>query len=238
MHPLYKLFCRTFQTGFRMIYPFLPYREPKNTFTLPPHLTATTGMDALTHAVEAYIGNSTTKETRRLSLEAAKLIFENIETAYKEPTNHAARDAMLHAAYKAGIAFSKSYVGYIHAVAHSLGGQYNTPHGLANSVLLPIGLKIYGEAIHEKLHEIAVYTGIADKKDTAKSGAEKFISKIYALNAALDIPKAISGICAEDIPAMAKHADKEGNPLYPVPILMNAKELEIFYYKVADWRTE
>ncbi len=212
--------------------------DPKNTYTLPPHLTATTGMDALTHAVEAYIGNSTTKETRRLSLEAAKLIFENIETAYKEPTNTAARSAMLHAAYKAGIAFSKSYVGYIHAVAHSLGGRYNTPHGLANSVLLPIGLEIYGRTIHTKLYELAVYTGIADKNDTPEIAAKKFISKIYALNAALGIPKTISGICAEDIPAMAKHADKEGNPLYPVPILMDAKELKIFYQRIADWSRE
>lgn len=212
--------------------------DPKNTYTLPPHLTATTGMDALTHAVEAYIGQSTTKETRRLALEASKLIIENIETAYKEPTNYAAREAMLHAAYKAGIAFSKSYVGYIHAVAHSLGGQYNTPHGLANSVLLPIGLEIYGQTVYTKLQELAVYTGIADKNDTPKIAAKKFISKIYALNAALGIPKTITGILPEDIPAMAKHGDKEGNPLYPVPILMDAKELEIFYQRVADWSRE
>ena len=98
--------------------------DPKVTYTLPPHLTATTGMDALTHVVEAYIGKSTSKETRRLSLEATKLIFENIEIAYNDGTNHLARENMLIAAYKAGIAFSKSYVGYIHAVAHSLGGQF------------------------------------------------------------------------------------------------------------------
>lgn len=101
--------------------------DPEVTFTLPPSVTATTGMDALTHAVEAYIGGSTSRETRTLALETVKLVFENIETAYRDGTNRPARANMLYAAHKAGIAFSKSYVGYIHAVAHSLGGQYNTP---------------------------------------------------------------------------------------------------------------
>ena len=110
--------------------------DPSVTYTLPPQLTATTGMDALTHAVEAFIGNSTSIQTRRLSLEAVRLIFANLELAYQEGTNRKARENMLQAAYLAGIAFSKSYVGYIHAVAHSLGGQYNTPHGLANAVLI------------------------------------------------------------------------------------------------------
>ena len=104
-------------------------------------------MDALTHAVEAYIGRSTTKETRRLSEEAVKLIFENIKTAYSDGTNHAARENMLHAAYKAGAAFSQSYVGYIHAVAHSLGGQYRIPHGLANAVIMPYVLEDYGKSV-------------------------------------------------------------------------------------------
>jgi len=209
--------------------------DAKNTYTLPKNLTATTGMDAMTHAVEAYIGSSTSKETRKLAKDAVKLIFENIETAYNEPENHAARENMLKAAYKAGIAFSKSYVGYIHAVAHSLGGQYNVPHGLANSVLLPKVLEEYGDVIYKKLYELALYSGVADKKDTAEEGASKFIERIKTLNKNMDIPTAISGIKEEDIPLMARHADKEGNPLYPVPVLWNAKELEKFYYMVADW---
>ncbi len=98
-------------------------------------------MDALTHAVEAYIGRSTTKQTRELALDATKLIFGNIQRAYEHGDDHEARENMLHAAYKAGIAFSMSYVGYVHAIAHSLGGQYSVPHGLANAVILPYGLK-------------------------------------------------------------------------------------------------
>ncbi|MBR6812465.1 MAG: iron-containing alcohol dehydrogenase, partial [Oscillospiraceae bacterium] len=122
-----------------MSFPLIPHYavlDAALTYSLPPHLTATTGMDALTHAVEAYIGRSTTAETRRLALKAVKLVFENVEKAYLNGHDHAARDNMLHAAYKAGVAFSKSYVGYIHAVAHSLGGQYSTPHGLANAVIM------------------------------------------------------------------------------------------------------
>ncbi len=210
--------------------------DPKVTYTLPPHLTATTGMDALTHVVEAYIGKSTSKETRRLSLEATKLIFENIEIAYKDGMNRLARENMLIAAYKAGIAFSKSYVGYIHAVAHSLGGQYNIPHGLANSVLMPIVLKEYGKSAYKKLHELGIAAGVANKKDTYEVGAKKFIRAIIELNKRMDIPEKLDGIKKRDIPIMAKHAAKEANPLYPVPKLMNKKELEQFYYKVADWR--
>ena len=118
------------------------------TYSLPTHVTATTGMDALTHAVEAYIGRSTTKETREKALLAVKTIYQNIETAYHDSHNHAAREQMLNAAYLAGFAFSRSYVGYVHAVAHSLGGQYNIPHGLANAVLLPEVLESYGSCIH------------------------------------------------------------------------------------------
>lgn len=209
--------------------------DPKVTYTLPPSLTATTGMDALTHAVEAYIGGSTSKQTRALALEAVKLIFENIRVAYKDGTNHEARENMLHAAYKAGIAFSKSYVGYIHAIAHSLGGQYNIPHGLANSVLMPIVLEEYGKCAHKKLHELGIAAGVATEKDSHKEGAEKFIHAIRKLNRKMNIPETFSQIKEEDIPLMAKHADKEANPLYPVPKLMNAKELEKLYVKVSEW---
>lgn len=209
--------------------------DPSVTFTLPPSLTATTGMDALTHAVEAYIGRSTTKETRQKALEATKLIFQNIKKAYDDGKDYDARANMLKAAYLAGVAFSKSYVGYIHAVAHSLGGQYNIPHGLANSVLMPYVLEAYGKKAHKKLHRMGVAAGVADEADSHEKGAEKFIGAIKSLNAQMNIPEKLKGIKKEDIPHMAKYADAEANPLYPVPVLMNAKELERFYYAVADW---
>ena len=223
--------------NFTMI-PHYAVLDPEVTYTLPPDLTATTGMDALTHAVEAYIGASTTKETKRLALQATKLIFKNIEAAYACGTNKKARENMLIAAYKAGIAFSKSYVGYIHAVAHSLGGQYNTPHGLANSVLMPVVLEAYGDTVYTKLHRLAITAGVAQKSDTPEHAAHKFIQAIRDLNKRMNIPETFDTIVESDIPQMAKHAAKEANPLYPVPKLMTAKELEQFYYKVADWSAE
>lgn len=218
-----------------VLIPYYAVLDPELTVTLPPHLTATTGMDALTHAVEAYIGRSTSKETRHLALKATSLIFKNIKKAYENGSDRDARAHMLHAAYFAGIAFSKSYVGYVHAVAHSLGGQYNIPHGLANSVLLPIVLETYGASVHKKLHKLAIVAGVSTKWDSHEDGANKFILAIRELNSSMGIPETLPGIKEEDIPLMARHADKEANPLYPVPKLMNRKELEQFYYNVADW---
>ena len=199
------------------------------TYSLPPHLTATTGMDALTHAVEAYIGRSTTKETREKALLAVKTIYQNIETAYHDGHNHAAREQMLNAAYLAGFAFSRSYVGYVHAVAHSLGGQYNIPHGLANAVLLPEVLESYGSCIHQKLHMLGCAAGVCTEQDSIKAGAGKFIASIRTLNKNMGIPDFLSGIQERDIETMSVHAAKEANPLYPVPKLMPRKELEAFY---------
>lgn len=218
-----------------MSFPLIPHYavlDAKLTFTLPPHMTSTTGMDALTHAVEAYIGRSTSKETRRLALEATKLVFENVEKAYVNGNDHKARENMLHAAYKAGVAFSKSYVGYIHAVAHSLGGQYGTPHGLANAVIMPYVLESYGKCAYKKLHRLGVSAGVCNESDTHEVGAKKFIAAIKELNAKMNIPNKITGIKQEDIPEMARHAEKEANPLYPVPKLMARKELEGFYYRI------
>lgn len=220
-------------------FPLIPHYavlDAKVTYTLPKSITATTGMDALVHAVEAYIGNSTTKETRRLALEATELIFKNIEIAYNEPENYTARSNMLIAAHKAGIAFSKSYVGYIHAIAHSLGGQYNVPHGLANSVIMPYVLDIYGEKIHKKLYQLGIAAGVASENDGTEAGAKKFIKALKELNKRLEIPEKIVGIKREDIPLMAKHAHKEANPLYPVPLLMNDHELKDIYFKIAEWK--
>ena len=218
-----------------MSFPLIPHYavlDAALTYTLPPHMTSTTGMDALTHAVEAYIGRSTSKETRRLALEATKLVFENVEKAYVNGNDHKARENMLHAAYKAGVAFSKSYVGYIHAVAHSLGGKYGTPHGLANAVIMPYVLESYGKSAHKKLHRLGVAAGVCSENDSDEVGAKKFIEAIKALNAKMNIPDKITGIKKEDISEMARHAEKEANPLYPVPKLMTRKELEGFYYTI------
>lgn len=208
--------------------------DPKVTLSLPPSITATTGMDALTHAVEAYIGNSTTYGTRKDALLAVKLIFENIDKVYTDGTDIDARRNMLHASYYAGCAFTKSYVGYVHAVAHSLGGEYNIPHGLANAILLPHVLEEYGASIHKKLYKLAVSAGIAHKETPVEQAAGAFIDAIKEMKMRFRIGNTIKEIKEEDIPKLSHYAEKEANPLYPVPVLMTAKDLEKFYYMLMD----
>ena len=204
--------------------------DPKVTLSLPPFITATTGMDALTHAVEAYIGNSTTPGTRKNARDAVQLIFENLDTAYTDGSNKETRRNMLRASYFAGCAFTKSYVGYVHAVAHSLGGQYNVPHGLANAVLLPYVLEAYGKTIYKKLAALAIAAGVASKETPEEEAALNFIQAVKDMKARFGIGDTIPEIQEEDIPKLSHYADKEANPLYPVPVLMDAQELEKFYY--------
>ena len=204
------------------------------TVELPKFVTATTGMDALTHAVEAYIGRSTTKDTRQNALEAVKLVFENLYKAYEDGDNLEARDNMLQAAFKAGTAFTKSYVGYVHAIAHSLGGKYNVPHGLANAIILPYVLKKYGRAIYKKLWEMGVYANLFDSDTSIEAGAKIFIEKIEDLNKSMNIGTSIPEIKGEDVPYLAITAEKEANPLYPVPVLYTAEQLEKIYYEVKN----
>lgn len=210
--------------------------DPKVTLSLPAGITSTTGMDALTHAVEAYIGRSTTHGTRVDACMAVQLIFENLDTAVFEGDNIGARRNMLKASYYAGCAFTKSYVGYVHAVAHSLGGEYNVPHGLANAVLLPYVLEAYGTVIHNKLRKLAIVAGIADEKTPEEEAAKRFIAEIREMQKRYGIGSKIAGIQEEDIPKLAAYADREANPLYPVPVLMDAKALEKFYYAVMEER--
>lgn len=208
--------------------------DPKVTLSLPPFITATTGLDALTHAVEAYIGRSTLSDTRRDAKKAVRLIFENLDTAYRDGQNIEARKNMLKASFYAGCAFTKSYVGYVHAVAHSLGGEYNVPHGLANAVLLPTVLTHYGPAVYKKLHKLAIEAQLADENTPHKEAAEAFIQAIRDMKQRFGIGNTIPEIREEDIPKLSHYADKEANPLYPVPVLMNAEELEVFYRSLME----
>lgn len=207
--------------------------DPKITMKLPPHITSTTGIDALTHAVEAYIGKSNTKETMQMAKDAVKLIFENIKTAYDNGSDLAARKNMQLAAYYAGIAFTRAYVGYVHAVAHTLGGFYGTPHGLANAVILTYLLEEYGNTAWKPLAELADLVGITNADDSLEVKANKFIQAIKDLNKYMNIPEKFDFIKKEDIPLMAKRANSEGNPLYPVPKILSRQELEQIYHRIS-----
>jgi alcohol dehydrogenase class IV len=194
--------------------------DPVLTVGLPAHITATTGMDALTHAVEAYLcWTYNTAESKRFALEAVAGIFANLERAYTDGDDLEARAAMLDASYKAGFAFTRAGVGNVHAIAHTLGGLYDTPHGLANAVILPIVLRDYGAAVHPKLAELARAAGVSEAQADDAVNAERFIAAIEALNARMGIPKGFAHIEQDDIDQMTRWADKEANPLYPVPVV-------------------
>ena len=211
--------------------------DPAATAGLPAGLTATTGMDALTHAVEAYIGRSTTAHTRAMAIEAVQLIRQYLKRAYDNGQDLEARAKMLRAAYCAGIAFTQSYVGYVHGVAHSLGGQYGLPHGLANAIILPWFLAEYGPACHHRLGELARKTGVAPADASDAEAAGIFIAWVREMNDSMGIPRTVDCIQPEDIPQMAAHADQESNPLYPVPKLMDAEELAHMYDVIAGSQT-
>jgi alcohol dehydrogenase class IV len=199
---------------------------------LPNHLVATTGMDALTHAVEAYIGKANTSKTRKYALSATKLIFENINKAASDGDNISYRSNMQVAAYQAGVAFTRAYVGTVHALAHGLGAFYNVPHGYANAVILPIVLRKYGRSVTKSLSQLAdaVSCPVMEKE---KDKADWFINQIENMNKFLGITNRFKEIIKEnDIPKLANHAYKEAIPLYPTPTLFTKKELEELYYEI------
>ena len=145
-----------------------------------------------------------------------------------------ARQGMLRAAYCAGIAFTRSYVGYVHGIAHSLGGQYGIAHGLANAVILPHVLRRYGPACEKKLAHLARVASLADAKTPDAQAAEAFIRWIEDMNRDFGLPATFPQIVREDIPRMARHAAQESNPLYPVPLLLDQQELEPLYLELME----
>lgn len=209
--------------------------DPDLTLDLPPQITSTTGMDALTHAVEAYIGKSNVKSTLQYSEKATKLIFDNLEVVYKDGKNVEARANMLKGSYYAGLAFTRAYVGYVHAIAHNFGGIYGTPHGLANAVILPYVLEYYGESAYPQLAKLADIVGITSADMTVSEKGKKFIEQIKQMNKNMDIPDKFDMIEEKDIPTIVKRALKEANPLYPVPKIMDEEDCEKLIRSLMAW---
>ena len=192
--------------------------DPLLTVFLPPHTTAETGMDALTHAVEAYIGRFyPTRQTDAMAEEAVVTIFRTLEYACAHGDDVEVRQALLTASYQAGVAFTRAGVGNVHAIAHTLGGLYGVGHGLANAVLLPVVLRDYGAAAHRRLARLAELVGLSGDSEADRANA--FIDAVFAMNARLGIPAGFTCIREADLPQMASWAAKEANPTYPVPVI-------------------
>lgn len=199
--------------------------DPTLTLGLPKSLTAYTGMDALTHAVEGYISMDVPKKYRTLAEEAIASIIENIKEAYDNGGNLDARREMLFASYKAGVVFTRVGLTYVHPIAHTLGGLYNVPHGLANAVLLPICLKKYGSKVYKKLAHLADITNISSEDMNEEEKANAFINKIEELNNYMGITRKFD-IKEEDIDTMIKWAEKEANNAYYPPVILYEKDIE------------
>jgi alcohol dehydrogenase len=199
---------------------------------LPPHITAATGIDALTHAVEAFVGNWKTPFSDGMALAAVGLIFDNLRTCYSQGTNVAAREKMALASTYAGLAFTRANVGYVHAIAHQFGGRYHTPHGLANAIMLPHVLRFSAPAITEKLAALAVRAKLGDASESADDLAEKFMAGVDALNRDLGIPLHLAALREEDIPALARAACAEAHTGYPVPRYMSQDQCEALIAQV------
>jgi alcohol dehydrogenase class IV len=200
--------------------------DPELMLGLPPHITSATGMDALTHAIEAYIGNQGTKFTNENAEKATRIIFENLEEVYRDGSNLEKRNNMALASFYAGAAFTRASVGYVHAIAHNMGGLYGVPHGLANAIILPHVLRFCRKEAEQKLARLARAGGIGKESDADEELSCRFIEKIEAMNRNMNIPSTIKELQEKDIPLIAERALEEGNPLYPVPRIMNREECE------------
>lgn len=209
----------------RMV-PKMAALDPSLMTGLPPHITAATGIDALTHAVEAFIGHWTTPYSDGMALSAVGLIFENLRTAYTNGKNLEAREKMALASTYAGFAFTRANVGYVHAIAHQFGGLYHTPHGLANAIMLPHVLKYSSPAITERLALLAVRAKVGTDDEPSSVLAQKFIDAVDQLNADLNIPTHLEALQESDIPALAKAACFEAHTGYPVPRYMSQAQCE------------
>lgn len=208
------------------IIPDYAVMDPELVVGLPQKTTSATGMDALCHAVESYVSVMNKPEkSRRYAEEATVLIFRYLERAYNDGSDMEAREKLMEAAYKAGWSFGRTGVGNVHAIAHTLGGLYNTAHGLANAVILPIVLEDYGKAVCKPLARLAELAGIkTDGSDEEK--AKAFIAEIYAMNKRMDMPEGFAFIEEKDIPQMCAYACSEANPTYPVPVIYDKPHFE------------
>lgn len=214
------------------IIPLYAVMDPDLVVDLPQKTTSTTGMDALTHAVESYVSvMNKPKKSALYAEEATKLIFKYLERAYNDGGDMEAREKLMEAAYKAGWSFGRTGVGNVHAIAHTLGGLYDTPHGLANAVILPIVLEDYGTTVYKPLARLAELTGVMDSGSN-EAKAKAFIAEIYAMNKRMGIPEGFAFIEEKDIPQMCVWAQKEANPTYPVPVIYDERRIAKLIHEI------
>ncbi len=198
--------------------------DPNLMVGLPPHVTAATGMDALTHAIESHLSTLATPATRALSLAAARAIFRDLPRAFEDGRDIAARQSLAVASCLAGLAFTRASVGYVHAIAHQLGPLYHLPHGYLNAILLPYVLDFYVDGAAPRMAELARACGLGRDGEDPRSLAMSLVVAIRQLNACVGIPPTIEQIADADIPEIVRRALAEAHGTYPVPAYMSAAD--------------
>ncbi|WP_235823684.1 iron-containing alcohol dehydrogenase [Azohydromonas sediminis] len=199
---------------------------------LPPAVTAATGMDALTHAIEAYISQWATPATDRLALAAVGMVFEHLPRACEHGDDLYARERMALASTYAGMAFTRANVGNVHAIAHQLGARYHTPHGLANAIVLPHVLRFALEPAAARLAALARRIGVAGDDGDDAAQAARFVDAVQALGDRVGIPRTLAALRDDDIPALAQAACREADLNYPVPRVMSRDDCEALLRQV------
>ena len=203
--------------------PIIAIVDPDMMSSMPKGLTASTGMDALTHAMEAFLNLFASRSVQNASIEAVCENFHALPEAWRDGSRLAARQEMLHASYLAGFAFTNNFVGYVHAIAHAVGALYHIPHGRANAVLLPAVLREYGSCIAPKLAVLADALSLGG--DTVSEKAERMIAAIEAMRDSFDIPSTLPHLSPNDYTEIARRALKEANPTYPVPQIWDSEKI-------------
>ena len=191
--------------------PILAVNDPELMVSMPKSLTAATGMDALTHAVEAYVSTAATPVTDACAQKAIELISQHLRDAVEDGTNMEARDMMAYAEYLAGMAFNSASLGYVHAIAHQLGGFYNLPHGVCNAILLPEVQEFNSRVSSNKLKDIAKFMGVDTSNMSDEEGAKSCINAIRKLSSDVGIPSGLKelGVKVEDFDTLADNALKD-----------------------------
>lgn len=192
---------------------------------MPKGITAATGMDALTHAVESYLSKASTPATELQAKAAVRLIFLYLARAWHDGDDMEARDAMAIASFYAGAAFGRTSVGYVHGIAHQLGRICHTPHGNANAMVLPEVLAAYGNCVHQRLAELAILVGLGERGEAPSSLTQKFIQAIIDMRIETELPLKPKGLEPSNIPGIVEEALSEAGDLYPVPRYMTDIEI-------------
>ena len=214
----------------KSVVPDIALVDPETTLTLSPHLTACTGIDALTHAVEAYVSTASSPVVDVHALAAIRLVRENIEQAFAEPADLAAREQMLLGSLQAGLAFSNASLGAVHAMAHSLGGFLDLPHGACNALLLDHVIRFNIEEASERYRQIGQMMGLDLQGASPQRCAEAISRDLGHLRQRLGIPDRMAhyGVNRADIPELARHAAQDAC-LVTNPRHMTTEEIRVIY---------